>query len=597
MAVNEAAKGALDAYMKLDGPGHALLLEAPWGAGKTHFIRNALRTQENPEVRYVSLNGVEDRAAFRKALLDGLPSKALRGATEALGNVLGKMAQAGDVGSLLRNKVEERMIANLPATLVFDDFERCTIPAATLIGLLNDFVEHQGKRVILIAHSDKRADIEAFLSRKEKLVGRTLRLACDFESALPVFVEKLNDGQGKVWLQIHPAPIREVFEAAGHRNLRVLRHALQECARMLDVLEPDLIAAEDAVARLVRTFLALAMPLIVGEIRPEDLGKRGNQKVFFARDGEEKHPLSEIYERHKTHAEIASISGESILPVALGSALIGEGHASAEEINATLRGTGQFVPAAADPLWRRLCSWRNARGPDLEELVAEAEGALFRTTPIEPGPFLHIADNLLRIAACGGLRRDEDALAAEILSRISGLQAADQIPAADYGRLYGWEMRMGRFNFGGYGCEPSANFMRITKAVREAQFAAFAATLDQQAQALPDLFRTDIFAFMRAMKYHPDGRSYQDTEILHHIPGNAFAAAILEKMHNGEAEPAFTALQVAFERIQTHPSWDGEARWVEELRTALSDVAIKAGPLSHAQMRWNMQFLRWPSPE
>ena len=67
---NQAARGALKSYLGMKNPGYAILIDAPWGSGKTHFIRKVCSVDAAPEdVRYVSLNGVSNESAFRRALL------------------------------------------------------------------------------------------------------------------------------------------------------------------------------------------------------------------------------------------------------------------------------------------------------------------------------------------------------------------------------------------------------------------------------------------------------------------------------------------------------------------------------------------------
>jgi len=67
---NTVAKGALKSYLKMTNPGYAILVDAPWGAGKTHFAKEVCFEDANAyDVRYVSLNGASDDLAFRRALL------------------------------------------------------------------------------------------------------------------------------------------------------------------------------------------------------------------------------------------------------------------------------------------------------------------------------------------------------------------------------------------------------------------------------------------------------------------------------------------------------------------------------------------------
>ena len=232
MADNSAAHGVLRAYLALEEPGYALLIDAPWGAGKTHFIQH--HSGKSPdELRYVTLNGVADEAGFRRAILkDSLQADLLTTGT-ALAQTLSKLAKVDGLGQLASDYAEEALLRALPPTLVFDDLERATLPPEQLLGLINDYVEHQGKRVILLVNSEAHARKDAFLARKEKIVGRTITITPDVTAALPAFLAKITEGKGRKYLEAQTDLITDVFRQSDHGNLRLLRNALRNCAPVL----------------------------------------------------------------------------------------------------------------------------------------------------------------------------------------------------------------------------------------------------------------------------------------------------------------------------------------------------------------------------
>lgn len=143
MNQNDAAVRALHEYVGITKPRYAFMIEAPWGAGKTYLVKNELKDfLSKDKARYVTLNGVSDRKSFRRALLANTSEAKLADATRKFGNVVGTLAKAGNVGSLVQDAVEERLINNLPDLLIFDDVERCEMSPAELLGLINEFVEH-----------------------------------------------------------------------------------------------------------------------------------------------------------------------------------------------------------------------------------------------------------------------------------------------------------------------------------------------------------------------------------------------------------------------------------------------------------------------
>lgn len=70
--VNEAARGVLSDYPTRPSPGYALLIDAPWGAGKTHFVKRETQCETNGERLYVSLYGVSKSEEFDWALVRAL---------------------------------------------------------------------------------------------------------------------------------------------------------------------------------------------------------------------------------------------------------------------------------------------------------------------------------------------------------------------------------------------------------------------------------------------------------------------------------------------------------------------------------------------
>ena len=93
------------------------------------------------------------------------------------------------------------MIDNLPNLLIFDDVERSEMSPGELLGLINEFVEHQSKKVVLCAFierddaDDRMKKRDDFLVRKEKVVGRTVKIVADVRHALPEFISSMPDGQ------------------------------------------------------------------------------------------------------------------------------------------------------------------------------------------------------------------------------------------------------------------------------------------------------------------------------------------------------------------------------------------------------------------
>lgn len=581
MDLNVAALGALESYLAMRAPGYAILVDAPWGSGKTHFISNVCGVKTDPTVRYATLNGVADAAGFRRALLKGKLGSGVFENGARLGDTFGKLAKVGNIGTLARDIVEERLMEALPETLIFDDLERTAMTPKRVFGLINDFVEHEGKRVILLVNSEKHPWKDKFLEKKEKLIGRTLRIEADITAALPDFIGLMSEGKGKTYLSDHPDLIREVFEQAGHNNLRLLRNALRECALVLDRIEDAFFEAQEPMARFTRTYLALAMALGKGEISEEDLGRRADWKVFSPSE-EEPHAFKQIMDRHQG-ADIMAGSGGT-LSVALGQTLLGRGFVDKALLNLELRATGAFRKQEANPLWFRMFKWREQPTEQLKDDINAARSYLFEKYDVISGPYLHIADNLMQIHVAAGQEDLATDISEKCVARIHALGEQNRIPKARFGMEFGWSGERGRFSFGGYASEPSPNFMPLIVAMREQQLSRYERELQEEAEDLTLKIEEDFehagWKFVRNMA----GPSFYDSPVLHLCDPKRIAIVVFDAISAGKQDEIGRFVVRLSERHGRSNTWDVERKWARSLRAELENLARSAGFVEQAQM-------------
>ena len=599
MDQNVAAVCALHEYARIKKPGYAFMIEAPWGAGKTYLVKRELKEAlSTDKARYVTLNGVSDRKSFRRALLANTSEAKLMDAASTFGDVFGNLAKVGNVGSLAQDAVEERLIKKLPNLLIFDDVERCEMSPGELLGLINDFVEHQAKSVLLCAFIErddvddylkKRGD---FLSRKEKVVGRTVKIVADARSALAEFISAMPDGHGKQWFNSNEGLVLEIFASATHSNLRVLRQCVHDCGRVIDVLDEDIRTSTEAMIRFVRTYIALAMAVAIGEVSSHQLLDRSDHgNVVKPKEGDSAHPLFTCFQRHP-EAEIYSGNGASILPLDLGFSLIGVGYEKPDTINVSLRSTGQFDGQKEIPLWARFVNWRQMSQAQLEDAFQEAKYYIFNSDKIMPGPYLHIAHDLITIATDGG--GDGPRLAKKIEHQIGKLAKDNKIPAAEYGRNYGWSNRTGTFSFGGYAFVPNDLINPVIAAMKNAQIEAFYKSRVHEATRLLKLLRDDLDAFGREFSWDNGGSGYCQTAILHEIDAVDFAEVVFSYVTSGKFEAIGTQLKALGERHRSGRLLE-EVVWAQTVRTKLEALAEEAGQLEKARMVWFLGF-NWSFP-
>jgi Cdc6-like AAA superfamily ATPase len=197
----------------------AVMLKGRWGAGKTHLIKTFLKDiAQNILVSkaiYVSLFGITtyqqiDDELFRQ-LHPILSSKGAKIAA-AVGKGLlkgvfkidiGKNEQVSVNSQLPDINLKDYIVNPNDCILIFDDLERCSIQIFDVLGYINAFVEHEGLKAIIVANEDEiltRGNDPRYAEIKEKLIGRTLEIHANTESAIKEFFELVRHGEAKTFL-------------------------------------------------------------------------------------------------------------------------------------------------------------------------------------------------------------------------------------------------------------------------------------------------------------------------------------------------------------------------------------------------------------
>jgi len=170
-------------------PHFAVLIEGPWGCGKTHFVKRLLEDESftNRKIIYLSLFGISDANSFQTQLFLASASEAtkrLHAGAGLLGSVIKGVLridlnedQKPDANANLSfsgaEKWIEKISGNLDnAVLILDDLERCPMSASNLLGIVNPFLEHGDARLLIVANTEKVTD-DKFEAVREKVVGQS----------------------------------------------------------------------------------------------------------------------------------------------------------------------------------------------------------------------------------------------------------------------------------------------------------------------------------------------------------------------------------------------------------------------------------------
>lgn len=253
----------LSEYIANLDPQYAVMLKGKWGCGKTHFVKEWLKTFELQETDenlitlepiYVSAYGMTTIADIKLALDREINPFFYSSTGKFIKNtakILGKIAFKTSLDLDGNNKEETSFSASLDSfalfksdsesirgtkLLVFDDIERCQINMKQLLGFINGFVEHCGCHVVVIGdeeHIDGDSK-SAFDEFKEKTIGREFEIQPDIEGAIDYFLSEVPVCD---YLRSQRDYIIQCFKSSCYNNLRVLRQCLYDFKNQLFQVE------------------------------------------------------------------------------------------------------------------------------------------------------------------------------------------------------------------------------------------------------------------------------------------------------------------------------------------------------------------------
>ncbi|WP_170546535.1 P-loop NTPase fold protein [Ruegeria arenilitoris] len=550
--LNASTRAYLQQYLSSPEPGFAVLLTAPWGAGKTHLVRSLL-TEDNPEKPlYVSLFGIGNRDELEKALVRAFLPKSdsdVAKAGKQLRDFISGIKAFGFSVDLTKIDLTEFVIAKLPNALIFDDIERAKMPVKEVLGAVNGFVEHEGKHVVLLANEEGLWDNES-IKEKEKVVGRTLTVVADVDSALgPIF--SAFSGPSKSFFAEEAETITDVFRKAGYNNLRSLKQVLWEFERLLLCLDETIRENPEGMQELLTVFVALALELKSGNFTRDDMRLRGgmdiNNKPEYAklREARAKYGLEQI--QHGRY--------QTVLPHLLAEKVLCDGEVDRGTINTVLAQTPAFHQPAAESEWETVW-WALDREEDaVAAAIRSMEHNFSEREYLEPGVILHVFSCRLSLSEMGFAEKDLPEIEAECAAYIDDLVTSDRLreydPVADFNNEsgYGYSDRSFRnLGFPRGGNDPrSESFNRLYEKLQSAQYAAFEKSLPAVGQQILKVMKTDVQEFYNWIAVTNTRQSvYARLPVLAAINPSDFAASILD-LRPDHRRKAFYAVSKRYE--------------------------------------------------
>ncbi len=320
-------------YVRADYTDYAIMINGEWGSGKTYFWNNKIKNKiESLQLNgrqyttiYMSLYGISNLEEISKKifiettqLMDKnlkkymishnqttIPEYAKTGLDMA--NFFG-VTQNGD-----RMDYED-FFSTDDKILCFDDLERANVDVIDILGYINNFVEHDHIKTIIICNEkelstklkssnlemktfiatyllDKQGDLEKAADKpivekirdkieyvfdkandyeriKEKLIGETFEYAPEFNYIINGLLMRYESYEDLIrFLRENTGLIVSTFNKSGTRNLRILKHALNDFKKIFDMVNKNYPNTNNRVLQTMLIFtIAVSFEIKAGKI-------------------------------------------------------------------------------------------------------------------------------------------------------------------------------------------------------------------------------------------------------------------------------------------------------------------------------------------
>ena len=289
-------------YIRSDYTDYAIMLNGEWGSGKTYFWNNKIK----PKIESMQLNGRRYTAIYMSLYgisnLEEISKKIFIETTQLMDKNLKKYMDASGVKNIPEYAKTGLDMANFfgvtqngdrinygeffstdDKVLCFDDLERANVDVIDILGYINNFVEHDHIKTIIICNEkelstklkNSNLEMKTFIATylldkenklniktdkpmverirdtieyvfdkandyeriKEKLIGETFEYAPEFNYIINGLLMRYESCPDLIrFLRENTNFIISTFNKSGTRNLRILKHSLTNFKKIFDMV-------------------------------------------------------------------------------------------------------------------------------------------------------------------------------------------------------------------------------------------------------------------------------------------------------------------------------------------------------------------------
>ena len=349
-------------YVRKPYTDYAVMLNGEWGSGKTYFWNNKLRNRiesitnsdgKNYKTIYMSLYGINSLEEISKKIFietNPMINKTLKKFVDSReGNIIPEYVKTGlDMANLFgstnfsSDKVDfSKMFSIDDKILCFDDLERANVDVIDILGYINNFVEHDGIKTVLICNEkelatkfknsnvefktmiasyildkegligvkekkqlfrgqedqviekplanlleDKISEIfdkaNAYERIKEKLIGETFEYVPEYSYILSGMIMKYSYNISlSDFYKKNTSIIIAAFKKSNTRNLRILKHALNDFEKIYNEIIRNYPDINLEILKTILTFtIAVSFEIKAGNVSKEKLKSIRNNEEY-----------------------------------------------------------------------------------------------------------------------------------------------------------------------------------------------------------------------------------------------------------------------------------------------------------------------------
>ena len=319
-------------YIRSDYTDYAIMINGEWGSGKTHFWNNKVRKKiESMQLNgrryttiYMSLYGISNLEEISKKIFIETTQLMDKNLRKFMNNneqtTIPEYAKTGiDMANLFGvtqngDKLDyAEFFSTDDKVLCFDDLERANVDVIDILGYINNFVEHDHIKTIIICNEkelstklkssnlemktfiatylldkqneltkadkpivekiqekiehvfDKANDYERI---KEKLIGETFEYAPKFDYIINGILMRYESNPDLIrFLRENTGFIISTFNKSGTRNLRILKHALNDFKKIYEMVSKSYPNTSNRVMQTMLIFtIAISFEIKAGKV-------------------------------------------------------------------------------------------------------------------------------------------------------------------------------------------------------------------------------------------------------------------------------------------------------------------------------------------